>query len=100
MRVIADSKLEVQEPTKDFVEWAKAQLTLHNPDYDKKLRMGKWLGNTPENIALYERIGDTLVLPFGMVTPMMREFGNELCLRSRRWCAERIEYRSAINLYP
>lgn len=54
------------EPSyKDILEYAKKNLTLTNPEYTKKARMGFWLGNTPKTLNLYQIVGDTLVLPYG-----------------------------------
>lgn len=49
----------------DILQWVKKNLTVNNPDYSKKARMGKWLGNTPKTISYYEINGDTISIPYG-----------------------------------
>lgn len=65
MIVTVSNSLTIENPTAEMQMWCKKHLTLSNPDYQKKLRMNLWLGNTPKNLGLFEQRGDTLVLPFG-----------------------------------
>lgn len=65
MIVTVSNSLTIENPTAEMQMWCKKHLTLSNPDYQKKLRMNLWLGNTPKNLSLFEQRGDTLVLPFG-----------------------------------
>ena len=46
------STIRVVEPSEDLVRWCKDHLTLPNPDFYKKERMGLWTGKTPETISL------------------------------------------------
>lgn len=66
------STIRVLEPSEKLVRWCKDHLTLPNPDYYKKERMGLWTGKTPETISLW-RMGSTtpfhlpmLEMPFGV----------------------------------
>ena len=75
MDVIIGSTISVKDPSRELLQWANKHLTLINPDYVKKMRMGLWTGNTPQMISLFERHGDTLILPFGtlnQVYPLIR----------------------------
>lgn len=65
MIVTVSNTLTVENPTAEMQMWCKKHLTIPNPDYQKKLRMNLWLGNTPKALSLYEQRGNTLVLPFG-----------------------------------
>ena len=76
MQVVISNNIKIQDPTTEIIEWCKENLTIDNPDYAKKVRMGFWLGNTPKKLHLYEMHGDTLVLPYGTlkeITPMLKE---------------------------
>jgi len=100
MRVVVDNRLRIENPTPTIERYCKEHLVLDNPEFHKKERMGKWLGNTPRTICLYERVGDELWLPFGCIQDIWR-----LCMRSVSWHTEfcdlrRFEYQSGINLYP
>ena len=65
MNVTVSNVLTIENPTQDALAWCKRNLTITNPEYAKKARMHFWLGNTPSTLTLYERRGDTLILPFG-----------------------------------
>ena len=65
MIVTVSNSLTIENPTAEMQMWCKKHLTLPNPDFQKKLRMNLWLGNTPKTLSLYEQRGNTLVLPFG-----------------------------------
>ena len=71
------NKIYVHEPTQELVNYCKSELVLNNPEYTKKLTMGLWLGNTPQNFALYEKVGNDLVLPFGCIFDMYRRYCRE-----------------------
>ena len=66
------STINVVYPSEQIIGWCKEHLTLPNPDYYKKERMGLWTGKTPETISLW-RMGSTtpshlpmLEMPFGV----------------------------------
>ncbi len=65
MKIIVNNQLHVSKPNAELEAWCKRNLIVDNPDYAKKLRMHKWLGNTPQKLVLYERDGDDLILPYG-----------------------------------
>ena len=76
MQVTISNNLKIENPTTEITEWCKENLTIDNPDYAKKVRMGFWVGNTPKKLYLYETHGNTLVLPYGTlkeITPMLKE---------------------------
>lgn len=59
-----------------ILAYAKENLVLDNPEYIKKQRMGFWVGNTPRKLALYQLIGNKIVLPFGTlyeIYPLLKE---------------------------
>lgn len=98
MRVKVGKTIEIENPSAEILRWAKATLTVANPEYAKKLRMNFWLGNTPSHITFYEVRGNTLVLPYGTlrnVLPMI-DFDNiELSFAPSR----HINYDCNIPLY-
>lgn len=81
--------------------WCEDNLTFLNPEFDKKQRLGVWLGNTPRNIVLYEKHGQDLVLPFGVAKEVYKlcvAFGG-VQFTSRIQPIRRREYESNINTY-
>lgn len=99
MKFDVGNNIYVHEPTQALKDWCKGELTLDNPEYHKKVRMGLWLGGTPENICLYEKRGDDLILPFGCVAELRKLFPDVPCMSRIKPC-EPFYYASGINLYP
>ena len=99
MEIRVNSKLQIKDPTPEIEKWCMENLILDNPEYYKKEKMGKWTGNTPQRIWLFEKMGDELWLPFGCV----RDIWN-ICGRNASWNIQispirHVEYQSCINLY-
>ena len=69
------NRIWIEDPTDEIKQWAKNALCFPNPEYEKKQRMGFWIGRTPKELRLYEWDGNRLVLPFGVcrqLMPMLR----------------------------
>lgn len=47
--------------------FCRDELTLDNPEYQRRQRMGLWAGKTPKTIDYYRRDGRDLILPFGCI---------------------------------
>lgn len=80
-------------------KWCRENLVLDNPEYYKKECMGKWTGNTPKTIALYEKAGDELWLPFGCLLDIWRLYGREVSWDVNISPIRPFFYGSNINLY-
>lgn len=99
MKINVDSKIRIKNPTPSVEKWCKDNLILDNPEYYKKERMGKWTGNIPKSIYLYERNGDELWLPFGCLYHIWN-----MCVRGVSWSNKfepirKTNYESRIKLY-
>ena len=99
MQVTISNNIKIQEPTQEIIEWCKTNLTIDNPEYAKKIRMGFWVGNTPKHLHLYEVHGDSLVLPFGTLK-QIQPFIKQATIKSEFKPFESIDYGKAIPLYP
>lgn len=96
------STIRVVEPSEELVKWCKNHLTLPNPDYFKKERMGLWTGRTPETINLW-RMGRTepshlpiLELPFGVFREVQHLLDNvQVLFRGHT----EVDYGKPIPLY-
>ena len=96
------STIRVVEPSEQLIQWCKEHLTLPNPDYYKKERMGLWTGKTPETISLW-RMGSTtpshlpmLEMPFGVFLEVRHLLENVDIVFGVR---ERVNYGNPIPLY-
>lgn len=65
MRVTIGNEIRVQDAPPDLVKTVRSELTMSNPEYAKRLRMGLWTGNIDPQICLYYVDGDSIVLPCG-----------------------------------
>lgn len=76
MRVLISNEIRIQGPPKPLVETVRKELTMPNPEYGKKQRMGIWTGNTDPQIFLYYVDGLSLVIPCGagkLLRPYLEE---------------------------
>ena len=99
MQVSISNHILIEDPTDEILSWCKTNLTLDNPDYAKKVRMGFWVGNTPKKLYLYEVIGGNLVLPYGTlkeISPML----NGSTITSKFIEPVSIDFGEPIPLYP
>lgn len=65
MKITLTNIIEIQDSTKEILDYCKKELTFNNPDYIKKQRMGFWTGKTPKTISLYDYYQDNIYLPIG-----------------------------------
>lgn len=65
MQVTITNVIQIDEPTSEILNYCKNKLVFKNPDYEKKRRMGIWLGKTPKTISLYEFYQNSLYIPIG-----------------------------------
>ena len=96
------STIRVVNPSERLIQWCKEYLTLPNPDYYKKERMGLWTGKTPETISLW-RMGSTtpshlpmLEMPFGVFREV-RHLLDDVQILFREH--EPVDYGTPIPLY-
>ena len=99
MEITVSNKITITNPTPAMLEYCKA-LTLPNPEYHKLQNLGKWTGNTPREIVLYERVGDTLILPFGCINGVRARMGKDDAFKCDFSPIRPFNYQSRIKLYP
>ena len=71
MKIRVNNNVIVEYPTTDLILWCKKNLIVDNPEYMTRLRMNKWLGGTPDKLYLYQKFGETLVLPYGCLKKVL-----------------------------
>lgn len=65
MFAIAREDIWIYECTADYRKYLFDTYIFKNPEYYKRVNMGRWVGNTPEQLYLIQRSGDAIVVPFG-----------------------------------
>lgn len=100
MKIKISNKIVVVDYDNRINEWCKRELTIKNPDYYKKVALGKWTGNIPESIALYEKIGNELHIPFGCLKDVWSMYPNKSLYEFSILPVRSVSYVSSINPYP
>ena len=99
MKVSNQIIISPNEPCyKAILEYSKKNLTLPNPEYAKKVRMGFWTGNTSKTINLYQIIGGNLVLPYGTLRNILAISPN-VKIENEFIKAESVDYKCSVPLY-
>lgn len=66
MQITISNEIFIRQPSADLVHWARENLIISNPEYEKKQRMGLWVGNTEKQLYLFYTDEDVLILPCGV----------------------------------
>lgn len=96
---IVGNRIRILDPSSDMFEWARKNLIIDNPDYYKRLKMGKWVGGTMSKIYLYEKMQDELWLPFGCLIDFYKEFKEVCAFRLAIIPKKDVQYVSDIKLF-
>lgn len=99
MRVSNQITVSKNEPYyNDILEYAKKNLTIPNPEYAQKVRMGFWLGSTPKIISLYQIVGDNLILPYGTLKEIL-SVTPKINVENDFVESKKIDYNCSVPLY-
>ena len=99
MEITVGKKIWVKDPDSDIRRWCRDNLILPNPEYYKRERMGKWIGNTPKEIFLYEIVGGDYCIPFGCLSELWARYSNSAPFKPIFRAIERLNYKSNIIAY-
>lgn len=72
MKVILSNIIEIIEPTPEIFAYCENNLKFKNPDYEKKKRMGFWVGAMSKEIKLYNYYNNRIYLPIGCFDDIYR----------------------------
>lgn len=65
MRITVSNDITIENPTTAIIKFCDTNLKINNPEYFKKLQMGRWIGSTPTQLYLYAKDGNKLHIPSG-----------------------------------
>ena len=65
MQITIANKISITDISDEVLNYINLNLVIANPEYEKKRRMGFWMGKTPQKLYLYERVGKDYILPYG-----------------------------------
>ena len=99
MNIEVSSNLRVIDPTKKLEKWCDENLVVSNPVYVKKARMHLWLGGTPKYLYLYEKRGNDLILPIGVLNQIPYECVKGAEIKSVFATAINVNFKAKVPLY-
>ena len=99
MKIYVSSYIAIEDSTTEILSWIIDNLTLENPQFYKLEKMGKYTGNTPQEIKLYQCGRRTVVVPFGCIADLwkLHPIIDDWTIGIKP--IDRINYHSKINLY-
>ena len=66
MNITIGSKITINEPSKEIIEWAYENLVFANPQYEQNKALGYSNYKTPKEIFLFQSYGNKITMPFGV----------------------------------
>jgi len=97
MQVDIGNVITIKSPSVEIATYTKENLVISNPEYAKKLKMGFWLGNTPKQLELFEVVGDSVILPYGVLRDLLPLLPQNLSCSFQN--SESVDYGNPIPLY-
>ena len=76
MKIYIDSEIMIKSPNKEILDYCKNELTIKNPDIQKKKAMGFWTGNLPKEIKMYSKDEGNIIIPLGCIDDIWRIYPN------------------------
>lgn len=101
MKIQISNEITIYDPTDDIRQWIYDKIKVPNPEYNNKMRLGLWIGNTPKELKLYRVSGSSIVIPYGVLKsiyhafPHLKDIPTELNFASNK----AVNYNASINLY-
>lgn len=67
MKIIINSQIKIKNPTDVIKQYIKKELSIPNPDIQKKNKMGFWTGNIPRTLKMFSINDGDYILPIGEI---------------------------------
>lgn len=99
MQIKISNEIQIQDSTPALLEFIRNELTLMNPDYTKKKRMGLWTGNTPAQLLLYRVDGNSIFVPCGIGRQLNKFVTKDTIINQDLADNGRLAYRGDVPLY-
>lgn len=101
LELIISNEITIIDPTQEVRQWIYEKLRVPNPEYIKKVKLGLWVGNTPQELKLYRMSGDSIIIPYGVLKSLFHAFPELSTENYDCKFAENkpVDYNASINLY-
>lgn len=105
MQIHISNLIEITDPTKEILDFVTDTYVYNNPSYEKKRRMGFYLGKTPKTIRLYEIYNDNIYLPCGVFNDIWKvhphkEDYQDYTVTREMICESKMQLREYQKLVP
>jgi superfamily II DNA or RNA helicase len=92
MKLTIDSILRIEDAPEGLLEQIKAELTIRNPDFDKKrrMRLNRWAWGQ-EYIKMWREEGEAVILPRGYYARLWELTGG-CCIQDNRLILPQVDY--------
>lgn len=67
MKILVNSEIIIEYPTKEIMDYCKRELIIPNPDIQRKKAMGFWTGNLPKEIKMFSKNEKSYIIPIGCI---------------------------------
>ena len=74
MELTISNEITIHNPTPEVRQWVYDKLKVPNPEYQKKLQLGLWIGSTPKDLKLYRVSGNSIIIPYGVRKSLFHAF--------------------------
>lgn len=102
MELTISNEITIHDPAPEVRQWIYDKLKVPNPEHQKKLQLGLWIGSTPKELKLYRVSGDNIIVPYGVRKSLFHAF-QELDTYDHK-CVfatnKPVNYNADIKLYP
>lgn len=102
VKIVVGAQLTITDPTQEIKEYCEKNLVISNPKYYQLQRMGKWVGNEPKNIHLYDIKTEpgliTYILPFGCLIDVWNLVHNKDAFELSCRSGNNVHYEELIKL--
>ena len=74
MEILITNNIQVTDPDNKFLQWLTDNYTIRNPEYDKRVKLNLWIGNTPKTLPLYSKHNTSNVykIPYGCIREVLK----------------------------
>lgn len=101
MEIVISNEITIHDPDRDILQWICDKLRVANPEYEKKVQLGLWVGSTPKELKLYRMSGNSVVIPYGVRKSLYHAFPRLSDVPTERKFAlnKPVNYNASIKLY-
>lgn len=103
MKILVSSEVTIYDPTDAVIFYCMDNFTVKNPEFERRLRRGLWLGDTPEYLDLYKKRGDRLIIPYGAYQGLRQYLGRigeqDFSIKHDLAVSDWLDYQAEIPLY-